>query len=251
MYSPHHPVFDFLNSILGVYESLPKLPCLPSLREAGLREAYKQIVYEDENTGYQTVGPVSKPFNMICRFITEGPDSEAVKLHLAKIDDFLYLNADGLFVTGTNGSQLWDISFLAQAEVETGLADDQDNRPSVLGMLDWLDKCQIRQNPKHFETAYRHASKGAWPFSTPEQSYTVSDCTAEGLKAVIQLQSLDWTPEAVSVDRMWDAVDVLLSMQNPSGGFASYELQRGSERMEWLNASEVFAHIMVDYLYPE
>lgn len=28
------------------------------------------------------------------------------------------------------------------------------------------------------------------PFSTKEQGYTVSDCTAEGLKAVMMLQSL-------------------------------------------------------------
>jgi lanosterol synthase len=50
---------------------------------------------------------------------------------------------------------------------------------------------------------------------------------------------------------MQECVDTLLSMQNPSGGFASYELQRGSERMEYLNAAEVFGNIMVDYLYPE
>lgn len=230
---------------------MPSLSCLPSIRKAGLREAYKQIVYEDENTGYQTVGPVSKSFNMLCRYITEGPDSEAVKLHLAKVDDFLWLNRDGLFMTGTNGTQLWDIGFLAQAEVETGLANEPDNKKSVLHMLDWLDKCQIRGNPKHYERGYRHTSKGAWPFSTPEQSYAVSDCTAEGLKAVIQLQSLDWTPQAVSVERMRNAVDVMLSLQHSSGGFPSYELQRGSERTEWLNASEVFAHIMVEYLYPE
>ena len=35
-------------------------------------------------------------------------------------------------------------------------------------------------------------------------------------------------------------MDTLLSMQNPNGGFCSYELQRGSEKMEWLNAAEVF-----------
>lgn len=30
---------------------------------------------------------------------------------------------------------------------------------------------------------YRHISKGAWPFSTPDNGWPVSDCTAEGLKA--------------------------------------------------------------------
>lgn len=65
------------------------------------------------------------------------------------------------------------------------------------------------------------------------------------------MQSLDYTPKLVSMERMRDSVDTLLTMQNPSGGFASYELQRGSERMEMLNAAEVFGNIMVDYLYPE
>jgi len=251
LYSPHHPVFDFLNVILNYYEQMPYLTCLPSLRKMGLKAAYDQIVYEDENTGYQTVGPVSKSFNMLARLDHDGIDSEAVKLHLAKVDDFLWLSQDGLFMTGTNGSQLWDISFLAQAEVETGLALEPENRKSVLMMLDWLDKCQIRNNPKWYKEGYRQSSKGAWPFSTPEQSYTVSDCTAEGMKAVMALQSLPFAPQAVSIDRLRDSVDVLLSMQNPSGGFASYELMRGSTKMEWLNAAEVFGNIMVDYMYPE
>lgn len=251
LYSPHHPVFDALNGILNIYEKIPYLPCVPSLRAAGLKAAYRQIVYEDENTNYQTLGPVSKAFNMIVRFAHDGPNSESVKLHLAKVDDFLWMSKDGLFMTGTNGSQLWDISFLAQAEVETGLALEEDNKRSVLDMLDWLDKCQIRNDPKWYREGYRQSSKGAWPFSTPEQSYTVSDCTAEGMKAVMALQSLPYAPQAVSVARLRDAVDVLLSMQNPAGGFASYELMRGSARMEWLNAAEVFGNIMVDYMYPE
>lgn len=50
---------------------------------------------------------------------------------------------------------------------------------------------------------------------------------------------------------MRDSVDTILSMQNPNGGFASYELQRGTEMMELLNAAEVFGSIMIDYLYPE
>jgi lanosterol synthase len=51
--------------------------------------------------------------------------------------------------------------------------------------------------------------------------------------------------------RLQDAVDVLLSLQNPNGGFASYELARGGEWMEWINPAEVFGRIMVEYCYPE
>lgn len=50
-----------------------------------------------------------------------------------------------------------------------------------------------------------------------------------------------YSPEApIAEDRLKDAVNVLLSMQNPNGGFGSYELTRGPEWLEWLNPAEVF-----------
>ena len=39
---------------------------------------------------------------------------------------------------------------------------------------------------------------------------------------------------------MCDAVDVMLTLQNPNGGFASYEPIRGPQWLEWLNPAEVF-----------
>jgi hypothetical protein len=39
---------------------------------------------------------------------------------------------------------------------------------------------------------------------------------------------------------MRDTIDVLLSMQNTNGGFASYELIRGTKLLELLNPAEVF-----------
>lgn len=69
---------------------------------------------------------------------------------------------------------------------------------------------------------------------------------------------------------MCDAVDVILSMQNGDGGFASYELIRGAQYLELLNPAEVsvaclsyssiwvahavaqvFANIMTEWSYPE
>ena len=79
-----------------------------------------------------------------------------------------------------------------QALYESGLATLPENTASAKKALEWLADCQIKQDPKHLERAYRHPSKGAWPFSTAEQGYTVSDCTAEGLKTVLMLQSLSY-----------------------------------------------------------
>jgi lanosterol synthase len=102
-----------------------------------------------------------------------------------------------------------------------------------------------------YKKCYRHVSKGAWPFSTRDQGYTVSDCTAEGLKSAIALQNLTAMPKLISQERLRDAVDVLLTMQNADGGFASYERIRGPKWLEWFNPAEVFGDIMTEYSYPE
>ncbi len=182
---PHTTVLDTLYLILGAYESC----AIPPLRRAALDKCYKLVVNEDENTGYQTLGPVSKMMNLIVRAHVDGPESEAYRLHMETRDDFLWLGADGMMMTGTNGSQLWDIGFISQALVETGLAKEEENRDSLIGALKWLEMAQIKEHPKHFEVSYRHPTKGAWPFSTRTQGYTVSDCTGEGLKAVLYIQN--------------------------------------------------------------
>ena len=51
--------------------------------------------------------------------------------------------------------------------------------------------------------------------------------------------------------RIFDAIDTLLTYQNPSGGCSSYEPPRAGPWMEALNAAEVFGRIMVEYEYPE
>lgn len=248
IYSPHSKFLDVLNKCLSVYESCGGIP---PLTRAGTKRAYELLVMEDENTGYQCLGPVNKMLNYICRWLEEGADSEAMKLHREKLKDFVWMSQEGMMMCGTNGSQLWDTSFIAQAMVDSGLVEEEANKTSCTRILEWLDDCQIRDNPKHYEEAYRFSTKGAWPFSTKEQSYTVSDCTAEGMKATIMLQNDAGLDERISIERLRDSVDLLLSMQNPSGGFASYETINAPHRIELLNPAEVFGDIMREYDYPE
>lgn len=59
------------------------------------------------------------------------------------------------------------------------------------------------------------------------------------LKACL-LNATRGVEKLVSDDRLFDAVDTLLTMQNANGGFASYELVRGPQWLEWLNPAEVF-----------
>lgn len=84
---------------------------------------------------------------------------------------------------------------------------------------------------------YRHISKGAWPFSTADHGWPISDCTAEGLK-VIMIRRLyfylrfslilthsfqvavllsqippELVGEPIDTERLYDAVNVILSLQ--------------------------------------
>ncbi|GBB94033.1 hypothetical protein RclHR1_02280006 [Rhizophagus clarus] len=240
---------SFINFILNIYE---KIPNLLGLRQISLDESYKLIKYEDENTDYLDLAPVNKVMHILCTYYEEGPNSEAFKLAKERLIDFMWVSSEGMMMNGTNGSQLWDTAFVAQACIDTGLANNTENHKVMLKLLEFLDDAQIKKNATDMEYCYRHPSKGAWGFSTRDQGYTVSDCTAEGLKAVLYLQNkLDYTPNLLSKERLCQAVDILLTMQNSDGGFASYEKIRGPEILEWINPSEVFGKIMIEYSYPE
>ncbi|KAJ3324388.1 Lanosterol synthase (Oxidosqualene--lanosterol cyclase) [Boothiomyces sp. JEL0866] len=247
LYAPPSSILNFVNGVLNIYEKLPN----GFIRKTAVDEALRQIRFEDENTKFLDIGPVNKMMNMLIVYIVDGPDSETFQKHVARVPDFMWMSGEGMMMNGTNGSQLWDTAFAVQAAMEGGLANEPEFKNMIVKSLEFLDDMQIRENIPNATECYRHERKGAWPFSTRDQGYTVSDCTAEGLKSVLLLQKLSFTPKLVGKERLCDAVNVLLTMQNADGGFASYELQRGPEWLELFNPAQVFGKIMVEYSYPE
>lgn len=92
IYYPHAALLDALNAIVRTYEL-----CAPHfLRKAALERACKLVVYKDENTSYQDLGPVNKMLNLICRAHVEGLDSEAYKMHKLKRLDFMWIGSEGM-----------------------------------------------------------------------------------------------------------------------------------------------------------
>lgn len=235
--------------MLTYYELIPGK--LNWLRDLAIKETVKLVTMEDENTFYLDIGPVNKVMNWLVVMLEHGKDSREFREHVRRNQDFLWMGPEGMMMNGTNGSQMWDCSFIAQALVEANLADVDLYRDNMIKALEFMDITQIRRNVPDYERCYRQVSKGAWPFSTRDQGYTVSDCTAEGIKATIALQKLHNIPERITVDRLRDAVDVLLTMQNADNGFATYEAIRGPHWLELLNPAEVFGKIMTEYSYPE
>ncbi|KAI9844859.1 MAG: Lanosterol synthase (Oxidosqualene--lanosterol cyclase) [Thelocarpon superellum] len=248
----YHPKTWILNTINWLLVNMWN----PYLRTTSLAQkaedwTYDLIRREDENTDYADLAPVNAAMNTVACFVREGGDSYAVQRHREQLNVYLWMNKEGMLCNGTDGVQTWDTAWLVQSVCEAGLADEARWRPMLLKALGFLEDQQIRENCPEQEVCYRQRRKGAWAFSTKAQGYTVSDCVSEALKAVILLQRVHSFPTLVSDQRVEEAVDTLLTMQNASGGFASYEPQRGSEYLEYLNAAEVFGRIMVEYDYPE
>uniref|UniRef100_A0A670I5G9 Terpene cyclase/mutase family member n=1 Tax=Podarcis muralis TaxID=64176 RepID=A0A670I5G9_PODMU len=96
------------------------------------------------------------------------------------------------------------------------------------------------------------ASQGGFPFSNRENDWIVSDCTAEAMRTLMLLEEkCPFIEDHVAPQRLFDAVNVILSMRNSDGGFASYETRRGSRLLEIMNSSEIYADCMVDHTYIE
>ncbi|KAH8901853.1 terpene synthase [Coniochaeta sp. PMI_546] len=248
-YHPKSGLLNLLNTlIVNVWNPYLRTKALAERAENWVSEL---IDMEDANTDYADLAPVNGTMNLVCCYARDGPDSYSVKRHRERIEEYLWVNKDGLHCNGTNGVQCWDTAFAIQAIMDAGLTEDPRYRPMLLKALKFLDAQQIRENVEQQSKCYRQQRKGGWAFSNKDQGYAVSDCVSEALKSVIILQKTPGFPTLIDDQRIFDAIDTLLTYQNPSGGCSSYEPARAGEWMEILNTAEVFGRIMVEYEYPE
>jgi squalene/oxidosqualene cyclase-like protein len=253
-YSPVHWFMRFAQNCLAVYERYFVGGPVAWLRSRGIAFAIEYIHAEDRQTNYVCIGPVNKALNMLSVFVDAGEDAttEEFQRHLMRVPDYLWVAEDGMKMQGYNGSQCWDTSFALQAIVEAGLASE------FPGMCQkawrYLLNSQVRENEERREKYFRHLSKGGWAFSTAAHGWPISDTTSEGLKGVLALmqeKAILAHEETMEVSRLYDALEVIFSLQNHDGGWATYENNRGYGFYECLNPSEVFGDIMIDYSYVE
>ncbi|KAG6480202.1 hypothetical protein ZIOFF_063682 [Zingiber officinale] len=252
LYYPHPFIQDIVWAFLHkiVEPILMHWPC-SKLREKAINTAIQHIHYEDENTRYICMGAVNKVLNMLCVWI-EDPNSEAFKLHLPRIYDYLWVVEDGMKMQGCNGSQVWDTAFAVQAIMSTDLSEEFGE--TLKKAHEFFKSSQILEDcPGDLEFWYRHISKGAWTFATADQGWAVSDCTAGGLKAALLLSKV--TPEIVGdpieTKKLYDAVNIILSLMNKDGGVSAWEPTRSYAWLEIFNPAESFGDIMIDYSYVE
>jgi squalene/oxidosqualene cyclase-like protein len=246
VYTPHSPYLKAFNRLCAQYERRPS----KRLRKRALARTIDMIHHEDETTAYLTIGPVSKAIHMLATWV-EDPQSDAFQKHLARVDDYLWDGHDGMKMQGYNGSQLWDVAFTMRALLELRRANGS------LGPIDgvlqrahrFLDRNQVQRDIDRSDRYHRDPIAGGWPFSTAEQGWTVSDCTAEGLKVALEMQAIAERP--IARERLEKSVDLILFSQNEDGGWSEYERARGGLSLERMNAAEVFGDIMIGYSYTE
>lgn len=242
LYTPPTAAYKLAVSVMGVYEKIH----FRWLRRLALEENWRHMAYDDENTSFICLGPVNKSLNMLATWEREGDDSTRVALHKERVWDYLYMNRAGMKMSGYNGSQLWDTSFAVQAIHACQLTSTCPNAMQLAHH--YVNIAQVQEDPMNADQFHRHRTKGAWNFSTSNQGWQVSDCTAEGLRVILLLPHLPF-PKA----RIFDAVDELLSLRNSDGdgGWASYEPTRGPTYLELFNCAELFKDVMLEYSYAE
>lgn len=65
----------------------------------------------------------------------------------------------------------------------------------------------------------------------------------------IEILKISWIENKLDVSRIYDAINVILSYQNSDGGWPTYELKRGSDKLELLNPSEVFGNYQISNFF--
>lgn len=248
LYYPQSAMLKGMNRLLNVYEKVK----LKGLRKKALDFCLEYIDAEDEHTNYIDIGPVNQVMNSVCVYHAYGKNSQQFKKHVERWNDYLWVAEDGMKMQGYNGSQLWDTIFATQAIVEGGF--EKHFPETVKRAFNFIDNSQVREEVRDHKKFFRHDSVGGWPFSTAAHGWPITDCSAEGLKTTLLLKDSSVAATCKMHDeelRLKQSADLLLSMQNKNGGWASYELTRAPKWLELLNPSEIFGNIMIDYPYTE
>ncbi|KAL8480058.1 hypothetical protein ACS0TY_026840 [Phlomoides rotata] len=220
---------------------------LNKIREKALDKTIKHMRYQAEEARYITSGCVEKSLQMMCWW-AHNPDGDEFKHHLARLPDYLWLAEDGMKVQSF-GSQAWDCALATQAVIASGMVEEYGDCLNKANF--YLRESQIKANPKgnNLKSMYRHFTKGGWTFSDQDHGWIVSDCTAEALNSLVLLSKLstEVSGEKADVERLYEAVNVLLYLQSPqSGGFSVWEPPIPQSYLEVLNPSELFADIVVE-----
>ncbi len=225
--------------VIGVAEAFIPGPIRRSVAGT-LREA---IRFELRTTDHLGVSPVS---GMLCALAlaAHDPNDETVARTIASLETWVFEDdVEGCRVTGAR-SQTWDTAFALQALVAASPVATEG--PALRLGASYLAAQQIPHAFRDFARFHRIDPSGGFCFAHREHGWPVSDCTAEALIALIEIED-----PAVPLETLHQGVRFILRCQNEDGAFGSYEPKRVRGSLEALNPSEMFLECMTEGSYVE
>jgi squalene/oxidosqualene cyclase-like protein len=228
-------------------------PGVTAVRRRALDACFERIKFEQRETNYQGLSPVSGILNSLALFSRDplGADTSA---SLAGVETWRWDDeAEGSRYAGAR-STTWDTSFAIQAFLAGGPQLALQNAGTLRQAYRRLIDMQMTSEIGGGDNNARDPILGGWCFSDGVHRWPVSDCAAEAVIALLDCHDVPGLipeKERLSDTRLRQAGDFILSRQNKDGGFGTYERRRGHRFLETLNPSEMFGQCMTELSYLE
>lgn len=215
-------------------------------RQRAIEKCMRLIRHEVKETAFVCLSPVNGLLNVLACWSDDQSDP-LWEQAWAGVDHWCWNDPiDGARYTGAR-SQTWDTAFAVQALCAGPFA--ATHREPLQAALRYFEANQCMKPIKEGDASYRLSVVGGYCFSDKLHRWPVSDCTAEALSAMYQIEQ--HTGASLSVERLAAAASFLLQRQNADGGWGSYENRRGNWFLERLNPSEMYGSCMIEGSYVE
>ena len=245
--------------LVGVREMVTQLSARSprGLRERALRSCFARILFEQRASRYQGLSPVNGLLNCLA-ILAEDPMHPDLEPSLDGVEAWQWRDsAEGARYAGAR-SQVWDTTFASRAMVAALASANRESSEAVVESLRrahaYLIRTQMREELVDVTREGREPILGGWCFSDGHHRWPVSDCTAEALTAILDIEripDLIRRTERLPVDRVAQGLAFVLARQNADGGFSTYEPIRGPRWLDRWNPSEMFRDCMTEHSYVE
>ena len=238
---PEHPLLRWSLWSVRILERF-----IPAwLRRKALARVNEHVLYEDEHSDYLRQAPVNALYNTLVHHF-EGRKA-LVERSWEVLPRYLWDDGERVNMQGFTSTKLWDNVFFLQALHEAPGGDE--TKAMGRKAYDFVRDHQVTEELPDYHRYHRLPRKGGWTFSEKKNGWTITDCTAEAVKAILQREGQVQAP--VTDENLRGAIRYLLYYQNHDGGWGSCDRVCGGSWLEKFNASNVFLDIMVDHSFAE